>query len=187
MVARALKACTNTPYGRDRYGKQRGYGVFWDFMSLHQHERTAAQTELFKQGLGSLGMLYSHPHTYVFRLTSFPAGYPEGYNLPSGANVAAYPDRGCAASTYPAPAPQALCARPLVRTPRPSRRWCFTESGWATMTKSSTKSLDLGRLKGTEADWGDVLRSCAVVGRPPPLLPLQSSLYDSVRTRRIYN
>ena len=79
------------------------WGVFWDYGSLFQHERTAKQNKLFKQGLGWLGSFYAHEHTTVFRLTSFPAGYPDGYNLPSDANVAAYPNRGCAAAARPAP------------------------------------------------------------------------------------
>ena len=92
-MARALKAMISDG---------RRYGVFWDYGSLFQHERTEAETELFKQGLGFLGSFYSHPETTVFRLTTFPEGYPEGYDLPSAANVAAYPDRGCAA---PSPRP----------------------------------------------------------------------------------
>ena len=42
-------------------------GVFWDYMSLHQHPdpangvmRTEVEDALFKQGLGCLGTLYSH-------------------------------------------------------------------------------------------------------------------------------
>ena len=96
------------------------FGCLWDYGSLFQHERTEAETELFKQGLGFLGSFYSHEQTAVFRLTSFPAGYPEGYDLPSGANVAAYPDRGCAApSPCPAhPAPKPLSPhRPPLHTP----------------------------------------------------------------------
>ena len=58
-VARALKALlTRLPR----------LGVFWDFGSLHQHPdppngvlRTEEQNALFKQGLGCLGTLYSHP------------------------------------------------------------------------------------------------------------------------------
>ncbi|EOD36225.1 hypothetical protein EMIHUDRAFT_122557 [Emiliania huxleyi CCMP1516] len=134
VVARALKAMLSE--GR--------WGIFWDYGSLLQHERTEAETELFKQGLGFLGSFYSHPQTTVFRLTTFPAGYPEGYDLPSAANVAAYPDRG----------------------------WCFTESSWATMTKGSHNSLDLGRLTGDERRYFDVVNSCRTGGsRPPPLLP----------------
>ena len=91
----------------------RRYGVFWDYGSLMQHgslsKRTEAEEKLFKQGLGFLGSFYAHEHTTVFRLTSFPAGYPEGYDLPSGANVAAYPDRGCAA---PSPCPSTHGQRP---------------------------------------------------------------------------
>ena len=58
-VARALKVLTS--------GGRR-LGVFWDFGSLHQHPdpangdlRTEEQNALFKQGLGCLGTLYSHP------------------------------------------------------------------------------------------------------------------------------
>ena len=102
----------------------RRFGVFWDYGSLFQHKRTAKQTKLFKQGLGWLGSFYSHPHTTVFRLTTFPEGYPDGYDLPSDANVAAYPDRGCAApsprpSTHGPPPPSpSLSAPPLCAFPR---------------------------------------------------------------------
>ena len=73
-VARALKALLT---GKNSYSR---LGVFWDFGSLHQHPdpangvmRTEAENALFKQGLGCLGTLYSHP--IVLRLTSFPAGH----------------------------------------------------------------------------------------------------------------
>ena len=89
-----------SPSKKDPNGRR--CGVFWDYGSLFQHERTEPETELFKQGLGFLGSFYSLRKSYVFRLTSFPEGYPEGYDLPSGANVAAYPDRGC---TSPSPCP----------------------------------------------------------------------------------
>ena len=62
-VARALKALLSDP-------DLTRLGVFWDFGSLHQHPdppngvlRTEEQNALFKQGLGCLGTLYSHPHT----------------------------------------------------------------------------------------------------------------------------
>ena len=111
-MARALKAFLSD---------SRRFGVFWDYGSLFQHERTEAETELFKQGLGFLGSFYSHPQTYVFRLTTFPEGYPEGYDLPSAANVAAYPDRGCAA---PSPCPSHTAAnapKPLFLRTAPLR------------------------------------------------------------------
>ena len=109
---------------KGRSGTTLRWGVFWDYGSLFQHERTEAETELFKQGLGFLGSFYSHPETIVFRLTTFPEGYPEGYDLPSWANVAAYPDRGCAApspcpSTHGPPPPSpSLSAPPLCAFPR---------------------------------------------------------------------
>jgi len=123
-VARALKAFTFVSGGFQRFG------VFWDYGSLMQHgslsKRTEAEDELFKQGLGWLGSFYSHPHTYVFRLTSFPEGYPDGYDLPSDANVAAYPERGCVQRAAPCPStrdpprPQAPLSprRPSAAFPR---------------------------------------------------------------------
>ena len=42
------------------------------------------------------------------------------------------------------------------------------------MTKSFTRSFDLGKLRGDEREYLDVIRSCALGGsRPPPLLPEQ--------------
>ena len=114
-VARALKALLSNLHGITRLG------VFWDFGSLHQHpdpangvERTEEQNALFKQGLGCLGTLYSHPHTFVLRLTSFPDGH-KAEDQAEGTNVAKYFDRG----------------------------WCFTEASWASLTKAGYLFLDL--------------------------------------------
>ena len=106
-VAKALRALLSGRYSDGRPMIPR-LGVFWDFGSLHQHPdpangvmRTEEQNALFKQGLGCLGTLYSHPHTLVLRLTSFPAGH-KTEDQAEGTNVAAYFDRG----------------------------WCFTENSW---------------------------------------------------------
>ena len=92
-VARALKALLSHPHISR-------LGVFWDFGSLHQHPdppngvmRTEEQNALFKQGLGCLGTLYSHPKTWVLRLTSFPDGH-KAEDQAEGTNVAQYFDRG---------------------------------------------------------------------------------------------
>ena len=119
-----------------------------DFASLHQHpadgERTAAETELFKQGLGGLGSMYAHKYTTVFRLTRPPADYPAAYDLPEGSNTGAYRDRG----------------------------WCFTESCWSSMTKSSDRSLDLGKLDGSETTKYQIMDKCTQGGgRLPPITP----------------
>ena len=121
-VARALKALLSSPDIIPRLG------VFWDFGSLHQHPdpangvmRTEEQNALFKQGLGCLGTLYSHPHTFVLRLTSFPDGH-KAEDQAEGTNVAKYFDRG----------------------------WCFTEQSWAGLTKASYLSLDLGKMREGE-------------------------------------
>lgn len=136
-VAKALRALLSDP---DIFSR---LGVFWDFGSLHQHPdpatgvvRTEAEDVLFKQGLGCLGTLYSHPNTTVLRLTSLPACHMA---------EAEYMRRG----------------------------WCFTENSWATLTKSSGKSLDLGLMRdGEEYDSDSLIRACVQHGgRRPPLLP----------------
>ena len=144
-VARALKALLSVPFFLARLG------VFWDFGSLHQHPdpangvmRTEEQNALFKQGLGCLGTLYSHPHTYVLRLTSFPDGH-KAEDQAEGTNVAKYFDRG----------------------------WCFTEQSLASLTKSGALSFDLGKMRaGKEYDLFSLMRDCTQDGgRRPPLLP----------------
>ncbi|EOD20767.1 hypothetical protein EMIHUDRAFT_241839 [Emiliania huxleyi CCMP1516] len=146
-VARALKALLSDSSGNNRLR----LGVFWDFGSLHQHpdpangvERTEEQNALFKQGLGCLGTLYSHPRTWVLRLTSFPDGH-KAEDQAEGTNVAKYFDRG----------------------------WCFTEQCWASLTKSGRLSLDLGKMRdGVEYTWGGLISDCTSNGgRRPPLLP----------------
>ena len=89
LIATALKSVLAPSKNRKNV-----VGMLWDFPSLYQHPRTDEQTELFKQALGNLAAFYSHQYTMVFRLTKFPEGYPRGYKLPKGANVAEYPNRG---------------------------------------------------------------------------------------------
>ncbi|EOD06662.1 hypothetical protein EMIHUDRAFT_258811, partial [Emiliania huxleyi CCMP1516] len=143
-VARALKALLSL-------GHYSRLGVFWDFGSLHQHPdptngimRTEEQNALFKQGLGCLGTLYSHPQTTVLRLTSFPDGH-ETEDQAEGTNVAKYVDRG----------------------------WCATESAWSSLTKAGALSLDLGLMRdGEEYDYYSLRHECTKGGgRRPPLLP----------------
>ncbi|EOD15523.1 hypothetical protein EMIHUDRAFT_245788 [Emiliania huxleyi CCMP1516] len=151
-VARALKALLNCNGGRITR-----LGAFWDFGSLHQHPnpsgnflglfkrfRTEEQNALFKQGLGCLGTLYSHPHTRVLRLTSFPDGH-KAEDQAEGTNVAKYFDRG----------------------------WCFTEASWASLTKAGDLSLDLGKMRdGVWYGLRNFTEDCTEDGgRRPPLLP----------------
>jgi len=145
-VAKALKALLSDP-------SVPRLGVFWDFLSLHQHPnpangimRTEEENALFKQGLACLGTLYSHQHTTVLRLTSFPDGHKKE-DQPEGTNVAKYFDRG----------------------------WCYTESSLASLTKYSSKSLDLGQMRDhKEYSRRDLIGECTQGGgRRPPLLPAQ--------------
>ena len=75
--------------------------MFWDFSSLHQHagnpttgKRLPSEDVLFKKALSNLGLLYGAAHTTVFMLTALPEDYPEAYELPEGANVNPYLERG---------------------------------------------------------------------------------------------
>ena len=144
-VARALRALID--------GGRLQYGVFWDYLSLHQHPgpangvmRTEEENALFKQGLGYLSTLYSHQNTWVLRLTSFPDGHNKE-DQPEGANMAEYIDRG----------------------------WCFTENALASLTKESRKSLDLGLMEENKVyDRDALIADCTKGGgRLPPLLPSQ--------------
>ena len=94
--------------------------------------------------MGCLGTLYSHPKTYVLRLTSFPDGH-KAEEQAEGTNVAKYFDRG----------------------------WCATESSWAGLTKAGDLSLDLGKMRaGKVYDWSSIIGDCVQGGgRRPPLLP----------------
>ncbi|EOD29108.1 hypothetical protein EMIHUDRAFT_365906 [Emiliania huxleyi CCMP1516] len=157
-VARALKALLTTRYILR-------LGVFWDFGSLHQHPdpakgvlRTDEQNALFKQGLGYLGTLYSHPQTWVLRLTSFPDGH-KAEDQAEGTNVAKYFDRG----------------------------WCATENAWASLTKASFLSLDLGKMRdGKEYDFDSLTNACVQAGgRRPPLLP--SAFAEELETKSFTN
>jgi len=141
-------------------------GVFLDFCSLHQNcrdgdgtpqgrglgyaagktdavSRFPAENDLFEQALGSLGTLYSHPHTIVFMMTAFPPDYrdPNRYNTPPGSNVKDYFDRG----------------------------WCFCELSWAMMVKGSGLVLDLAKDTGEEAEEFDL--EDLAQGRKAPVLP----------------
>lgn len=131
-------------------------GVFFDYCSLLQHPdpengifRTAAEDDLFRQGLGGLASLYSHQYTFVFKVTTLPTGYPNGYALPAGAGVAAYDSRG----------------------------WCFTESSWASMTKKGFLTLDLSHALEAHGEvvteYSALLGRCAYQTRRPPPLPEQ--------------
>ena len=133
------------------------HGVFWDFASLMQHSaepggprRTEEEEKLFQAGLAASSDFYAHPNTTVLRLTTFPSGYPEKYSDHiSTSNSAEYFDRG----------------------------WCYSEHCWSSLTKSVSKSLDLGHYSGNRTRLygaNGVLAECTREGaRPPPLLPAQ--------------
>ena len=109
--------------------------------------RTPAEEEHFRRGLNGLAPLFTHQYTFVLQVSRFPDEYPAGYELPDGANVAAYADRG----------------------------WCSTEAAWAIMTKKAFLCCDLGQLAGCshQCDYSEILRRCAYQSRPTPKTPEQ--------------
>ena len=141
------------------------WAVFWDFCSLMQNspdptgpKRTAEEGKVFIKGLGASMLYYAHPSTTVFRLTTWPKGYPHKYNL-KNANVAEYIDRG----------------------------WCFAETCWAALTTNFERSLDLGKFTGTKTRLHGnhgVIVEC-LGKRQPPLLPEQFS--ESLKKKTFYN
>ena len=142
LIARVLDAYLKADGGR--------WALFWDFPCLHQHagapggKRPPAEELLFKEALKSLGTFYAHAKTTTFMLTAFPDGYPSGYSLPAGANVAEYADRG----------------------------WCFTEASWSQLTKDYDFALDLGRLTDASYTKEEMVGECTSGGgRRPPLVP----------------
>ena len=76
------------------------FAVFVDYCSLHQKDasggRTVAEAALFKRALARLDDLYSHPHTFLLKVTRPPHGYPDEFAFPADAtpNIATYDERG---------------------------------------------------------------------------------------------
>ena len=176
LVARVLATLFRGTSRLQQRARRAGrWGVFWDFGSLHQHRegvpRTPEETALFQEGLSTLGTIYSHPWTWVFRLTALPPGFPDKYELSAGANVATYNERG----------------------------WTFVESCWAQLSKSRYNSLDLGRVSGELYDtlalgapskqkplWSTVREVCTTgLARQPPITP--ERFEEELLTRRFTN
>lgn len=65
-------------------------GIFWDFASLYQSERTEYEYEAFRLSLSSIAAFFSDFQTHVFKVTSFP----EGYEPPVARNSTPYLSRG---------------------------------------------------------------------------------------------
>ena len=122
--------------------------------------RTPAEEAVFSEGLSASGLLYAHRATIVFRLTTWPAGYPEQYDLSGGANEAEYEDRG----------------------------WCFSEMCSSALTKPALNSLDLGKFSGTRLRLhgsNGIIAECTQGVRRPPLLPEQ--FLSELASKTFYN
>ena len=122
--------------------------------------RTPAEEAVFSEGLSASGLLYAHQATIVFRLTTWPAGYPEQYDLSGGANEAEYEDRG----------------------------WCFSEMCSSALTKPALNSLDLGKFSGTRLrlhGTNGIIAECTQGVRRPPLLPEQ--FLSELASKTFYN
>ena len=124
------------------------------FCSLHQKDaqgqRTDVEAALFSTALRRLSDLYSHPRTFLLKVSKLPPGYPVGFAFPPGvvANTADYYGRG----------------------------WCFCEAAMGSLTKTSDKVLDLGNLAEDDAIGTSDLKALIGRGRatrPPPLPPAE--------------
>jgi hypothetical protein len=123
-LAAALRLCLADANGR--------WGVVWDWCALHQHPdesrgelRTEREEALYQEGLLGVAALLSHPSTTVVQLTAKPKGYPMGYQLPT-----TFPGW----ATYHA------------------RAWPWAEAMMASLTKPSSRLLDLGKLDPGKLD-----------------------------------
>jgi len=145
LVAKALNLYVQDSLGYANSG--RPYGVLIDFTALPQAPRSEDESSTFRLALPALNVFYSHPHTIVLKVTTFPEGYPNNpkfeYKLPAGANTVNYMERG----------------------------WCFAESAMSGLVKASNRVLDLSKLKRPESVslWAEILASKS--GRAPPLHP----------------
>lgn len=124
------------------------------FCSLHQKDaqgqRTDVEGALFSTALSRLSDLYSHPRTFLLKVSKLPPGYPDGFTFPPGvfANTADYYGRG----------------------------WCFCEAAMGNLTKTSDKVLDLGDLAADNPIGTFDLKALIGQGRatrPPPLAPAE--------------
>lgn len=135
-----------------KFSKKLRWGLFWDYASLFQHPdpqaghfRTPSEEALFREGLEGLSNLFTHTNTTILKVTQHPPNYPRGYNLPENSNVAAYIHRG----------------------------WPFTESCWASMTKDSSKTLDISpvTLQTEPLPYVSLTQMTVAGQRGPPLTP----------------
>lgn len=139
------------------------YAVFLDFCCLHQKDafgkRTDSEQALFEMALkGSpcISELYSHPHTFLFKITRMPEGYPQGFHFPER-----FPDG-------------------TICTPNKAsyyeRGWCYCESSIGDLVKDQNMVLDLAAYTGTAKDFSGkrslngVIGEC-IVRRSPPMSP----------------
>jgi len=128
--------------------------MYEDLCSLYQeggHEaRSVHQTSLFSHALNNLSILYSHPRTFVVKISRLPSDYPAAFEFPpnSTPNQSLYSDRG----------------------------WCFCESSLANLVKDQFRVFDLAYFDLSQDSLGAISHKCSL-GRAPPLPPDQ---FDSV-------
>ena len=126
------------------------FGVMWDFGSLFQKPRTGTQTELFKQGLGTLPMWYGHVETTIWMQPDLPDGFGER-----------------------------MLQLDLAQTYDTSG-WCYVESSMSAGIKRGDRRLNLGLRTEralSQAYGGDAwtpeyrLDFVCTARRPPPMAP----------------
>jgi hypothetical protein len=128
------------------------FALFWDFASLHQPLRTAAEEKLFRRGLQNSNVWYGHARTVVWMQSELPEGFAARMRASEPPLAETYEDSG----------------------------WCYVESAISAAIKPGFLRLDLA--KRTERAmacsygpgyWWDsaddrLARVCARRRPPPP-------------------
>jgi len=113
-------------------------------------DKDKGEKVIMSKGLQRLNLFYAHPRTVVFKVTTFPPGYPGDYgakfqyHLPTGYDVKPYMERG----------------------------WCFTESAMSGLVKDYDFIVDLGLFSGSKEHnhLESIICDCKS-SRSPPMLP----------------
>ena len=168
LLGRVLKILVEECGGKDGSFT---FAVFIDYCCMFHGEALQSQEALFKKALTQQAALFSHPHTWVLKVTPLPHAYPRGYTFRAGTrpNVASYHDRGWTFA-------ESRCAA-LIKTHNSQvldlGKWPLAVETYAAKKKSGWLDDDERFTPmGLGCDLETLLEQCTAP-RPPPLTPNQ--------------
>ena len=168
LLGRVLKILVEEHGGTSGTGT---FAVFIDYCCMFHGEALQSQEALFKKALTMQAALFSHPHTWVLKVTPLPHAYPRGYVFRAGTrpNVAPFHERGWTFA-------ESRCAA-LIKTHNTQvldlGRWPLALSTYAAKKKSGWLDEDERFTPlGLGCDLETLLEQC-LAPRPPPLTPNQ--------------